>query len=310
VLRPRRPVLHSFSEGGRLGVVGLRLLFGVAIDPIDRFDQIKRFDKPIFSAELHRQNIMNLELTDKVALVTGASRGIGRAIARLLNDEGCRLALVGRRKHLLHEVAEELARTTDKKPLVLAEDITKPDAAARIKSAVLESFGRLDILINNAGGSRPIVDGFGSPQEWEEAMQLNFHGGRNLTHAFIGTMQAQKFGRIINLTGTEEPITLNAAIPPNGATDLWSKSLSRVVAKDGVTVNCISPGIVHSEQIDERVFPSEEEQQNWARTQIPVGYIGEAEDVALIAVFLSSPRARYINGEVIYVDGGAKRYAH
>jgi 3-oxoacyl-[acyl-carrier protein] reductase len=83
-----------------------------------------------------------------------------------------------------------------------------------------------------------------------------------------------------------------------------------VVAKDGVTVNCISPGIVHSEQIDERVFPSEEEQQNWARTQIPVGYIGEAEDVALVAVFLSSPRARYINGEVIYVDGGAKRYSH
>ena len=94
---------------------------------------------------------MNLELTDKVALVTGASRGIGRAIARLLNDEGCRLALVGRRKHLLHEVAEELAKTTDKTSLVLAEDITAPDAAARIKSAVLESFGRLDILINNCG---------------------------------------------------------------------------------------------------------------------------------------------------------------
>jgi 3-oxoacyl-[acyl-carrier protein] reductase len=253
---------------------------------------------------------MNLELTDKVALVTGASRGIGRAIARLLNDEGCRLALIGRRRHLLHEVAEELAKTTNKTPLVLAEDITAPDSAARIKSAVLESFGRLDILINNAGGSRPIVDGFGSPSEWEEAMRLNFDAGRNLTHAFIGTMQAQKFGRIINLTGSEEPIALNAAMPPNGATDIWSKSLSRVVAKDGVTVNCISPGIVHSEQIDERVFPSEEEQQNWAPTQIPVGYIGEAEHVALVAVFLSSPRARYINGEVIYVDGGAKRYSH
>jgi 3-oxoacyl-[acyl-carrier protein] reductase len=93
-------------------------------------------------------------------------------------------------------------------------------------------------------------------------MRLNFDAGRNLTHALIGTMQAQKFGRIINLTGSEEPISLNAAMPPNGATDIWSKSLSRVVAKDGVTVNCISPGIVHSEQIDERVFPSEEDQQN------------------------------------------------
>jgi 3-oxoacyl-[acyl-carrier protein] reductase len=253
---------------------------------------------------------MNLELTDKVALITGASRGIGRAIARFLNEEGCHLALVGRRKKLLYETAEELAKTTERTPLILAEDITAPEAAARIKDAVWESFGRLDILINNAGGSRPIENGFGSPAEWEEAMRLNFDAGRNLTHAFIGAMQAQKFGRIINVTGSEEPIALNAAMPPNGATDIWSKALSRVVAKDGVTVNCISPGIVHSEQIDERVFPSEEEQKNWARTQIPVGYIGDAEDVALVAVFLSSPRTRYINGEVIYVDGGAKRFAH
>jgi 3-oxoacyl-[acyl-carrier protein] reductase len=184
-------------------------------------------------------------------------------------------------KNLLQEVAEELAKTSGRPPLVLAEDITAPDAATRIKDAV-----------------------------WEEAMRLNFDAGRNLTHAFLDAMQTQKFGRIINLTGSEEPIALNAAMPPNGATDIWSKALSRVVAKDGVTVNCISPGIVHSEQIDERVFPSEEEQQNWARTQIPVGYIGDAEDVALVAVFLSSPRARYINGEVIYVDGGAKRFAH
>jgi 3-oxoacyl-[acyl-carrier protein] reductase len=83
-----------------------------------------------------------------------------------------------------------------------------------------------------------------------------------------------------------------------------------MVAKDGVTVNCVSPGIVHSEQIDERVFPTEQEQQDWAQAAIPVGYIGEAEDVALMAVFLSSPRARYITGEVIYVDGGSKRYPH
>jgi 3-oxoacyl-[acyl-carrier protein] reductase len=149
-------------------------------------------------------------------------------------------------------------------------------------------------LINNAGGSRSIENGLGSPTEWEEAMRLNFDAGRNLTHAFVGAMQNQKFGRIINVTGSEEPIALNAAMPPNGATDIWAKALSRVVARDGVTVNCISPGIVHSEQIDERVFPSEEAQQNCARTQIPAGHVGDAEDVALVAVFLSSPRASYI----------------
>jgi 3-oxoacyl-[acyl-carrier protein] reductase len=253
---------------------------------------------------------MDLELTDKVALVTGASRGIGRATARLLNEEGSHLAIVGRRKHFLEETADELAKSTGRRPLILADDITDRDAPRRIKAAVLERFGRLDILINNAGGSRPIKAGLGTPEEWEGGMRLNFDAGRNLAHTFIESMQAQKFGRIINLTGTQEPLGFNAAIPPNGAVTIWSKLLSGVVAKDGVTVNCISPGIVHSEQIDERVFPSLKEQEDYAGKEIPVGYVGEAEDVALMAVFLCSPRARYITGEVIYIDGGAKRYPH
>ena len=253
---------------------------------------------------------MDLQLKDKVALVTGASRGIGTATARLLNEEGCHLAIVGRRKHLLEDTADELAKATGRRPLILAEDITDRDAPGRIKAAVLETFGRVDILINNAGGSRPVKAGLGTPEEWEEGMRLNFDAGRNLAHTLVGSMQAQKFGRIINLTGTQEPLGFNAAIPPNGAVTIWSKLLAGVVAKDGVTVNCISPGIVHSEQIDERVFPSRQEQEDYAGKEIPVGYIGEAEDVALMAVFLCSPRARYITGEVIYVDGGAKRYPH
>ena len=141
-------------------------------------------------------------------------------------------------------------------------------------------------------------------------MRLNFDAGRNLAHAVIESMRANKFGRIINVTGTQEPVGFNAAIPPNGAVTIWSKLLSDLVAKDGITVNCVSPGIVHSEQIDQRVFPTPQSQEDYARTAIPLGYIGEAEDVALMAVFLSSPRARYITGEVIYVDGGSKRYPH
>ena len=253
---------------------------------------------------------MNLQLQDRVALVTGASRGIGRAIVRLLSEEGCRLAIVGRRKQLLEETADELVKSSGRRPLVLPEDITDRDAPRRIKTAVLDAFGRIDILINNAGGSRPIKAGLGTPEEWEEGMRLNFDAGRNLAHTVVESMQAQKFGRIINLTGTEEPLGFNAAIPPNGAVTIWSKLLAGIVGKDGVTVNCLSPGIVHSEQIDERVFPTLQEQQDYARTAIPLGYIGEAEDVAVMAVFLCSPRARYITGEVIYVDGGSKRYPH
>ena len=96
-------------------------------------------------------------------------------------------------------------------------------------------------------------------------MRLNFDAGRNLAHTLVESMQTQKFGRIINLTGTQEPLGFNAAIPPNGAVTIWSKLLSSLVAKDGVTVNCISPGIVHSEQIDERVFPGQQEQENYAK---------------------------------------------
>jgi 3-oxoacyl-[acyl-carrier protein] reductase len=252
---------------------------------------------------------MDLQLADKVALITGASRGIGRAIARLLRQEGTKLALVGRRKNLLSETADELSADGEERPLILAEDITADGAADRIKRNVLERFERLDVLINNAGGSRP-VDGLGSDEEWEEGMRLNFHAGRSLAQAFIETMQKQKFGRIINITGTEEPHGMNAAVPPNGAIHIWAKGLSRIIAKDGITVNCIAPGIVHSEQIDQRVFPSEQEQREWAENNIPLGYIGEAEDVALVAVFLSSPRARYTTGELIYVDGGTMRTPH
>ena len=110
--------------------------------------------------------------------------------------------------------------------MVLAEDITDREAPRRIKAAVLDAFGRLDILINNAGGSRPIKEGLGTVDEWEEGMRLNFDAGLNLAHTVIESMQANKFGRIINLTGTQEPVGFNAAIPPNGAVTIWSKLLS------------------------------------------------------------------------------------
>jgi 3-oxoacyl-[acyl-carrier protein] reductase len=100
---------------------------------------------------------------------------------------------------------------------------------------------------------------------------------------------------------------LNAGVPPNGAVQLWAKALSRVVGGDGVTVNCISPGRIRSEQIDTRLLPDEEARQRWVAANIPVGYIGEPEDLAILVVFLSSPKARYITGQLITVDGGARR---
>ena len=252
---------------------------------------------------------MDLQLTGKVALVTGASAGIGRTVARLLAEEGCRVAILARRRHLLDQLAAELPASAE--PLVIVEDITGPAAAPRIRDALLGRFGRCDILVNNAGGSRPQPPGeLGEEAVWQEAMELNFHAARRITHALVPAMRAQGFGRVINLTGQDEPWNVNPANAPNGATHIWAKALSRQVARDGITVNSIPPGRIRSEQIDLRVMPTEADRRAWAEKEVPAGYIGQPEDLAVLAVFLASPRARYITGQVIHVDGGTRRFSH
>ena len=227
----------------------------------------------------------------------------------MLAAEGCRLALIGRREELLRELVDELRGAGRPAPLVIVQDVTGAAAATRIAAETIAAYGQIDILINNAGGSRPVSSGFGSPEEWDAGMRLNFGAGRDLAHAVAPHMQAQKFGRIINLTGTDEALTLNAAAPPNGAVHIWAKALSRHLGKDGVTVNCIAPGKIHSEQIDERNLPTLEAQRAWVEENCPVGYIGDPEDVAFIIAMLASSRGRYVTGQVIHVDGGARRVA-
>ena len=252
---------------------------------------------------------MDLRLAGKVALVTGASMGLGRSIAALLAEEGCRLAIVARRVHLLEKVANEIAAKGRERPLIIVQDITAGDAAERIKERTIARFGSLDVLINNAGASRPLT-GLGSEAEWEEAMLLNYTAGRRLAHAFVPVMRERKFGRIINITGGDEPSTINAANPPNGAVHIWAKALSRAVARDGITVNSVVPGRIHSEQIDQRILPTEEAREAWIAQHCPVGYIGEPDDLGVLVTFLCSPRARYITGQVMHVDGGVRRFAH
>ena len=252
---------------------------------------------------------MDLQLTDKTALVTGASVGLGRTIAEVLAEEGCRLAILARRAELLDDVADGIAAKGHERPLVIVQDITVDSAAENVRTQISAKFRGLDILVNNAGGSRP-MSGLGTEEEWAEAMALNFTAARRLTHAFVTQMRARNFGRIINVTGADEPTGMNAGVPPNGATHLWAKALSREVGRDGVTVNSIPPGRIHSEQIDQRLMPSEDTQRAWVEANCPAGYIGDPEDLAALVAFLCSPRARYISGQVIHVDGGARRYAH
>jgi len=252
---------------------------------------------------------MDLELEGRVALVTGASAGLGRAIAAMLAKEGCHVAIVARREVLLQALADEIAGRGQERPVVLADDVTDSTAPARLRRQVLDAFGRLDILVNAAGGSRPF-DGLGTRQQWDDAMTLNFHAGRELAHAFVDDMRNRGFGRIINLTGGDEPVAMNGAVPPNGAVHIWAKALSRVVGRYGITVNCIPPGRIHSEQIDQKLLPTPALQQKWVDENCPAGYIGEPDDLAVLVAFLASPLARYINGQVIHVDGGARRFPH
>lgn len=252
---------------------------------------------------------MDLQLNGRTALVTGGSSGIGEAVAYRLAQEGCRLALVARGRGRLDAVAERITAGGHEAPLVISCDITLAEAAEEIRSRTYARYGKLDILINNAGASQPLT-GFGSAQEWQDAMRLNFEAGRNLAHAFVPAMRETRFGRIINITGTDEPEIMNAAVPPNGATHIWAKALSRTVARDGITVNCVPPGRIHSVQVDERLLPTRQLQDEWVNRNCPAGYIGDPDDLAVLVVFLASPVARYITGQVIHVDGGARRSPH
>ena len=248
---------------------------------------------------------MDLELRGKVAVVTGASVGIGREIAKVLASEDVQTAVIARRANLLATLREEIERAGGPRPLTLPIDLYAPDAAVRIRDAALSAYGRVDILINNAGGSRTIP--WDSPDAaWDESFSLNFTAVRRTTQALLPGMIERRWGRILCVTGSAEPSTVNAAVAAKAGVHAWAKGLSREIGRHGITINCLAPGRIHSEQIDMRLHPTPESQAEFARN-IPLGYFGDPSDVAFFAVFLCSPKARYITGERIHVDGGLHR---
>jgi 3-oxoacyl-[acyl-carrier protein] reductase len=244
---------------------------------------------------------MELNLAGKTALVTGASVGIGRGIAAALAREGVRLAVVARRRPLLEALRDELGV-----PLVIIErDLLAADAVAGICAEALEGLGAVDILVNNAGGSRRFTLE-SSEAQWEEALTLNFTRQRQLAHGLLPQMIARSWGRVVNITGKSEPEGLNGAFCAKAAMHSWAKGLSREVGRHGITVNCVPPGRIVSEQIL-RNYPPELRRKE-SEEDIPVGEYGQPEDIANLVCFLASPRARYITGAVIPVDGGLRRY--
>ncbi len=248
---------------------------------------------------------MDLKLRDKTALVTGASTGIGRRIATQLAAEGVRLAIAARRRALLEEVAREITDAGGYAPLIIEQDALAEGAPERIAAAAVGGLGKVEILVNNAGGSRAFTLE-STEDQWQEAITLNFTRPRQLAHALLDQMMAGGWGRIVNITGKSEPEGINGAFCAKAAIHSWAKGLSREVGKHGITVNCIAPGRIMSEQIRRNYSP---EYRQWqSEHEIPVGRYGEPEELASLVVFLASPIAAYMTGTVIPVDGGLRRY--
>ena len=240
---------------------------------------------------------MDLELTGRRALVTGASAGLGAAIAEALAAEGVRLALMARREAPIQALAQKIGATA------VPCDITDPDALDRGADAAVAALGGIDILVNAAGASGPIE--LGAPDaKWERSMALNFTAPRRLAERLLPAMRAAKWGRVISLTGNSETHALNTAGSAKFALTFWSKGAASLVAVDGVTMNCIAPGRLWSEQIRERLHPEPEARDRFIADNIPIGRFGEPEELASVAVFLASARAAYVTGTTVAVDGG------
>jgi 3-oxoacyl-[acyl-carrier protein] reductase len=249
---------------------------------------------------------MDLMLKGKTAVVTGASQGIGRAIARELALEGVEVLAVGRNNTLLQSLYNDVAAAGGTVPALLAQDFVAADGPEKIAATARAVLGQVDILVNNAGRSRP-VDVIGTEAEWEEGLTLDFIRHRQLTQALLPQFMERRQGVILNVVSTFELRSINVSAVAKASVVAWSKQLASQLGAYGIRVNCLQPGLISTENI--RPYFPVEEREAFAQREIPLRHFGEPQDMADMATFLVSPRARYVTGTVAVVDGGMRHYA-
>lgn len=241
-------------------------------------------------------------LEGRKALVTGASRGIGRAVAAQLAEEGADVALVATKADLLEAVAEEL-RGLGRKILVLPVDLRDGEAVAKAVETAKDELGGLDIVVNNAGITADQLLMRQKEEDWVRVIDVNLTGAFRVSKAACRHLMKSKHGRLINITSVVG-LTGNAGQASYAASKAglvgFTKSLAQELASRGVTVNAIAPGFIDTD-MTAALTP---EQQAGIVQKIPMGRMASPLDVAYAAVFLASDRAAYITGEVLRVDGG------
>ena len=260
---------------------------------------------------------MDLGLQNKVALVTAASKGLGKAIALQLAQEGARVAICSRSEESLRAAAAEIAAAAGQEPLYVPADVSEAVAIDRLIGAVHDHYGPIDILVNNAGGPPPGVFPELSDQQWEGAVDLLLLSTVRLTRAVLPEMRARQWGRIINSVSVsvKQPISgLMLSNSVRAAVIGLAKTLSQEVARDGVTVNNLLPGSIYTDRIEQlnaatakRINSTPDEVRRAAEADIPVGRYGRVEEYAAAATFLASEQASYITGVSLLVDGGVYR---
>ncbi|HSK17567.1 MAG TPA: SDR family oxidoreductase [Longimicrobiales bacterium] len=257
---------------------------------------------------------MDLGLRGKVALVAGSSRGLGRAVAEELAREGCALVLCSRDEDVIGGVAREISTDLGGDALAVRANLTDPEDIERLLRAAQDRFGRIDVLVTNTGG--PPAGPFEShtPEVWRDAIAQNLESVLNLARGVLPQMKKRQWGRIVNITSIAVKQPVEGLILSNAvraAVTGFARTLANEVAPQGITVNNVMPGYTRTERLvhlaehnaERRGSTVDDAYAAWEK-EIPMGRLGEPEELAALVAFLASQRASYITGTSIPVDGG------